>query len=171
MPWPLQPSEQPLCPLDPLRFLCDEMLQGVGEWLRVAGYDTETPLNGTVDRDVLAQAVAEDRWLVTRDRELLLHREAPAYVILLSTGDQEENLQELTRRLDLDWLKSPFSRCKRCNTPLKQGPYPGSPPLPELDLDSIYHCPRCRQTYWEGSHVRRMRDRLRHFSRWRPAIR
>ena len=27
-----------------MKFLCDEMLKGLGRWLRVAGYDTVMPL-------------------------------------------------------------------------------------------------------------------------------
>jgi len=35
------------CPLEVPRFIADEMLQGAGQWLRVAGYDTALPVNGT----------------------------------------------------------------------------------------------------------------------------
>jgi len=127
-----------LCPLNTPRFVCDEMLRGLGEWLRVAGYDTHMPEEGTEDRDVLAMAAAD-------------------------------NIRELTAKLNLDWLHAPFSRCKRCNTPFQKGPIPGSSAPPDAGQQGILHCPKCRQTYWKGSHVQRMRKRLEEFNRWRRA--
>ena len=36
---------------DELRFLCDEMLAGLGRWLRIAGYDTAIARRGRRDRN------------------------------------------------------------------------------------------------------------------------
>ncbi|WP_148864343.1 Mut7-C RNAse domain-containing protein [Marinobacter fonticola] len=159
--------EGALCPLETPKFLCDEMLRGFGQWLRVAGYDTTLPVSGTQDREVLAAAVEESRWLITRDRELLQHRDAPQHVIFLASDGLEANLHELTRRLDLDWQYAPFSRCKRCNTLLVPGNLPGHDKPPHAWQRVFCHCPQCEQIYWEGSHVRRMREKLLQFSRWR----
>lgn len=158
-----------LCPLNTPRFVCDEMLRGLGEWLRVAGYDTRMPETGIEDRDVLAMATAENRWLVTRDRELLLHRNSSQHVLLLTSNGQAYNIQELTIKIDLDWLYAPFSRCKLCNTPFQKGPHPFSSAPPDAYQQGLLHCPQCRQTYWKGSHVMRMRKRLEEFNRWRRA--
>lgn len=97
------------------------MLRGLGGWLRLAGYDTTVPVSGTPDRTVLAQAVREDRWLITRDRDLTLHRHAAQTVLCLDSNSLEASVRELTHRLNLDWLHAPFSRCKQCNTPLRPG--------------------------------------------------
>jgi cobalamin biosynthesis Mg chelatase CobN len=45
---------------DAVRLLCDEMLKGIGRWLRAAGYDTAIAASSTSDDDLLAQARAED---------------------------------------------------------------------------------------------------------------
>ncbi|WP_165855529.1 DUF5615 family PIN-like protein [Marinobacter sp. JSM 1782161] len=163
--------EGALCPLEAPRFLCDEMLRGFGQWLRVAGYDTTSPASGTQDRDVLGTAIRENRWLITRDRELELHRNAPHYVLLLESNGMDANFRELTRRLNLNWLHDPFSRCKRCNTPLRAGQLPGNDLEEAGDRRVFCHCPGCRHVYWEGSHVRRMRARLLSFNRWRTPTR
>lgn len=155
-----------LCPLATPRFIADEMLQGAGQWLRVAGYDTALPVNGTRDRHILEKAVNEDRWLVTRDRELARHRLAPHYVILVSGNSLEANLRDLTRLINLDWFLAPFSRCKRCNSPLGNGNPPDAAAAPP-DASDVSHCPHCRQVYWLGSHVRRMRAQLERFNCWR----
>jgi Mut7-C RNAse domain len=59
-----------------LRFLCDEMLAGLGRWLRIAGYDTAIADCGRRDRDLVEQAHAEQRILLTRDRRLVEIRRA-----------------------------------------------------------------------------------------------
>lgn len=147
-------------PLQPPRFVCDEMLQGLGQWLRVAGYDTLLPEPGARDREVLHKAREGNRWLLTCDRGLVLHAGAGNYVILLETEGLDENAREVTWRFDLDWLHAPFSRCKRCNTTLDSRPHLASPA-------PISHCPQCRQDFWQGSHVARMRQRLHEMNVYR----
>ena len=53
-----------------LRFLCDEMLHGLGRWLRAAGYDTVIADGGLSDRAVAARCTDEHRVLLTKDRHL-----------------------------------------------------------------------------------------------------
>lgn len=163
--------EGSLCSLAPLRFLCDEMLNGLAQWLRIAGYDTSLPAQGAQDRQLVDQARAEERWIITADSDLLDFACAPFYVIYLAGQDEHERLRELTLRLDLDWCYAPFSRCKNCNTPLHtasnreiQQFYPHAPAHGE---QTVLACGTCRQLFWEGSHVRRMRQRLEAMNMWR----
>lgn len=155
-----------------MKFLCDEMLQRVGRWLRAAGYDTLIATRGETDRLLLQRALEQGRWLLTRDRKLLEHRGADEVVLLLDSDGVDECIGELTRRLAVDWLYRPFSRCLRCNTPLVEASAEQMrqiPPRVRGRFDTARYCPRCRQVYWEGSHVRRMRERLHRWQRERPA--
>lgn len=159
------------CPLGEPRFICDEMLQGLGQWLRVAGYDTRLPEEGWPDRRLLEEARRESRWLVTADTDLLGFREAPLYVVHLSEDDQEGRLKQLTQLMDLDWCYRPFSRCKTCNTPLETAGDDAvarlvSPHI-ELEGQTVLLCPNCEKLFWAGSHVRRMRETLRRLNQWR----
>lgn len=167
--------EGSLCPLTPLRFLCDEMLINVAQWLRVAGYDTTLPAPGSPDGQLVDRSRAEQRWLVTADADLLEFVCAPFYVLYLSGGDDEARLKELTLRLDLDWCLAPFSRCKNCNTPLHTASEREKqlfrPRVRGVSNDAVRACATCRQLYWEGSHVRRMRRRLEAMNVWRDALR
>lgn len=153
-----------LCSLVPLRFLCDEMLRGVGDWLRVAGYDTLAPAEGAPDTQVLAVALAQDRWLITRDRGLYQQPGAASHVILLETDNLQANLRELAVRLDIDWLHRPFTRCKKCNTLLATDRLPSSRDRIPADVAGgnkpLRYCPTCDRFFWEGSHVKRMRRQL-----------
>lgn len=147
-----------------MKFLCDEMLQRVGRWLRAAGYDTAIEAQGSSDRRLLERAFEEGRCLLTRDRKLLEHRGARETVVLLTGEDVEGCARELSERLGVDWQLNPFTRCLRCNTPLvsaSAAQMHGIPPRARARVDHALYCPQCRQLYWEGSHVQRMRERLR----------
>ena len=151
-----------------LRFLCDEMLAGLGRWLRIAGYDTAIAERGRRDRDLVEQAHAEDRILLTQDRHLVQIRLADDRTVLLRGDGIDACAIELNQRLSLDWNHDPLSRCTLCNTRLELADRRLLDALPPRirDLDSTVHvCPRCGRLYWEGSHVRRIRRRLEHFAR------
>jgi len=146
-----------------VKFLCDEMLQRLGRWLRAAGYDTVIETQGRRDYELLKQALAEQRYLITRDRELNEYRRAPGTVILLECERLDDCVAELGRHLDINWLHQPFVRCMVCNTPLTDSRPQNLDALPErlkASLDTAFYCPACQKVYWEGSHVNRMRRQL-----------
>lgn len=151
---------------DTPRFLVDEMLQRLGRWLRAAGYDTLIAEDAEADYYLLRQALAEGRYLITRDRKLIEHRRAPGTVILLESERLEEQARELGAYIAVDWHHAPFTRCMVCNTPLVDAS-PAQrrqiPPGSREQIDAAFYCPFCRQVFWEGSHVKRMR---RHLDDW-----
>lgn len=102
-----------------LRFLCDEMLAGLGRWLRIAGYGTAIAERGRRDRDLVKQAHDERRMLLTRDRHLVQIRQANDRSIVLEANDIDACADEPVRRLSLDWTLDPLSRCTLCNTRLE----------------------------------------------------
>ncbi len=154
----------PFCPLGTPRFVCDEMLKKLGQWLRVAGYDTVFPAPGTKDRDVLSLAVEEGRWLVTRDRDFNDFSWGRSWILFIRGGNWLDSARDLTGLIGLDWHYRPFTRCKSCNQVLEpfdrnsQGYLlPGNLTSPPA---TAWVCPSCRQAFWEGSHVYRMRRQL-----------
>ena len=152
---------------DALRFLCDEMLAGLGRWLRIAGYDTAIAARGCRDRDLVEQAHAEQRILLTRDRRLVEIRRANEWTIVLQNDDIDACARELAQRLSLDWSLDPLSRCTLCNTPLDLADprlLASLPPRIRAIGTAVRVCPHCGHLYWEGSHVRRIRRRLESFA-------
>lgn len=139
------------------------MLQRLGRWLRAAGYDTVIARDATPDYYLLRQAIDDGRLLITCDRKMLEHRRALDHVILLTGASLDDQVQELTQRLHIDWQHDPFSRCLVCNTllldaspaQLEQAPVS----VRSRELHALY-CPHCNQVFWEGSHVNRMRHQL-----------
>lgn len=153
------------------RFLCDEMLVGLGRWLRLAGYDTAIATRGRSDRALVEQARAENRVLLTRDRRMVEIRNANDRTLVLNSEGIDAWAAELRRRVRLDWTHDPLSRCAVCNAVLQAAPPEVRRTLPPrvgaLD-EPINACPRCGRLYWEGSHVRRIRRRLDQFAHGGP---
>lgn len=145
------------------KFLCDEMLTGLGKWLRVAGYDTLIATVGSSDRELLECAIHEKRTLLTRDRSFMQRRGADAVVFLLNDNGMASWVETLTRDLHIDWCHNPFSRCLLCNRKLEPGPGDYARQMPDYVIAKnipCFHCPTCAKPFWEGGHVERMRRRL-----------
>lgn len=149
------------------RFLCDEMLAGLGSWLRIAGYDVAIAARGRRDRHLVEQAHAEGRILLTRDRRLVEIRNASDRTIVLEGNDIDACTEELVRRLSLNWTFNPLARSTLCNTRLalaNRRILGTLPPRIRALASAVNVWPRCGRLYWEGSHVRRMRRRLERFA-------
>ena len=150
-----------------MKFLCDEMLKRLGQWLRIAGYDVLILPDGTEDRVLIEAAVQQGRVLLTRDRDMAQGPDA-AQVVLLECQDLEDCVADLGHRLPIDWLYRPFTRCLNCNAELLEADATqrqGVPPEALRQASKVLFCPNCDQLYWEGSHVARMRERLRKWQR------
>jgi uncharacterized protein len=154
-----------------MRLLCDEMLKGVGRWLRAAGYDVPIVDDGADDDELLARAAAEKRVLLTCDRRLAARAGPDAAVVLLGTETFEGAARELRERLGVDWLHAAFTRCLRDNAPLMPANEDEIAKLPAAARQGdgpIVRCPECNRVYWPGSHVRRMLAKLARAHAERP---
>lgn len=153
----------------PVKLLCDEMLARLGRYLRAAGYDTAIGAAGENDRALLAHAIAEDRVLLTCDRLMLARRGAAGRVMVLPHG-VEAAARALSERLDIDWLAATFTRCLIDNAPLRPAIRAERTRIPEQSRaigGTVRACQACGRLYWQGSHVKRMADRL---ARWQDAF-
>ena len=145
------------------RFLCDEMLRGLGRWLRAAGYDTVIAEGGIPDRALAKRCAEEDRVLLTKDRQLAATASGIAPVVLLPGNGIDEAARALRIALDIDWQYAPFTRCIVDNRLLEAAPPYLETRVPERSRSAagpLRVCPECRRLYWRGGHVRRMQQRL-----------
>ncbi len=148
------------------RFLCDEMVARLGRWLRAAGYDTAIACSGADDAALVAQAVAEDRVLLSRDTRLAQRRAVTGRLVLLTGQRVDDWAGQVAAHCAVDWLAAPFSRCLMDNAVLQPHPrgWDAAPPSARALPGAVMQCPHCGRAYWPGSHARRMRARL---ERWR----
>jgi uncharacterized protein len=145
-----------------LRFIADAHLGGLAQLLRLAGFDTRYD-NNFADDVIEHLAEVEARIVLTRDRELLKRRTLlrGCYVRALQPDEQ---FREVSLRLELGPHVRAFRLCLMCNAPLRPAT------LDELGdrvPDGVRErhtrfvtCDVCRRVFWEGSHWKRMRERI-----------
>jgi len=151
-----------------MKFLCDEMLKGMARWLRAAGYDVSVAADGMSDFTLLQLAKKEGRTLLTRDRRFFQSLNDTADIVLLECNDQDACFREISNKVGVDWLHKPFTRCLACNTVLLEAPaqdWDKMPPQSRAKATRLLICPKCRQLFWDGSHVKKMKDILESASR------
>ncbi len=136
------------------------MLAGLARWLRAAGHDVAVLPRGSSDAMVAAQARRDGRVLLTRDRDFAAPRAAGLDVVALGADALDRQAAELSRRLGLDWLAAPFTRCLVDGAMLEAALPEEVPEAARARGGPFHRCPACGRVYWPGSHVRRMRARL-----------
>ena len=138
------------------RFLLDVHLGALARRLRLIGVDAAYD-NEAADEDLVRQANAERRVLLTQDRGLLCRRQlwAGAYVRGARPDDQlGDVLDRFVPPL------APWSRCTACNGKLRPVAKPAVESLLEPGTRRTYQdfaqCQACGQVYWRGAHAARL---------------
>ncbi|NBC18403.1 MAG: twitching motility protein PilT [Bacteroidetes bacterium] len=149
---------QPPLP-SPLRFLTDAHLGRLAKYLRMLGFDTRLHDEDPGDATLARLTDADDRLLLTRDRDLLNRNQVRhGYYVRAEAPDTQ--LDELVRHFHLAPQAAPFTRCLRCNGLLDRvDPAALSDqiePAIRQRFEVFHQCQRCGQVYWKGSHFRRM---------------
>jgi uncharacterized protein with PIN domain len=134
------------------RFLADEMLGTLAKWLRMMGYDTEYARD-LPDGEVLKLAGAEDRVILTRDKQLA--GRAGGRGLLITSEVLDEQLEQVASAFEM-MDAGTMTRCTVCNGELERvgkDAVAGRVPERVLEIrDEFYVCPRCGQIYWKGTH-------------------
>jgi uncharacterized protein len=143
-----------------MKLLADSMLGSLGRWLRLLGYDTALA-GSEQDWQIVRQARAEGRVILTRDRELAQRRGVQALLVL--ADDLDAQLVQVAGQLALP-PPQPGTRCLHCNAAL-QAAHPediaGDVPPYVLQTQEIFRrCPACRRVYWRGTHWLNMQGRV-----------
>jgi uncharacterized protein with PIN domain len=145
--------------------VADAMLGRLTRWLRILGYDTA--YEKVIADDVLIErALRQDRWLLTRDRRLVLRKPLRSRHTLIASDLVEGQLRQLYRDLmiDLDMNQQRDYRCADCNVVLisisPEVAVPLVPPFVAQHYKMFLQCPRCRKVFWPGTHWEHILDRL-----------
>jgi len=138
-------------------FIADCHLGKLAKYLRLMGFDT-LYFPRIDDNDLIDVAKKEGRIILTRDKALSEHKDAP--VLFLEPQEIKAQLQYLVSYYNLRNHPAPFSRCIVCNTPLKAiGKEKVLDRVPEKigrRFNHFEHCSTCDRIYWHGDHYHRM---------------
>lgn len=141
-----------------MKFIADCHLGKIAKYLRLFGFDT-LYYNHIADSEIIKIAIAENRIVLTKDRELYeILTSKRAYYVKHKKFDSQ--LIEIFKHLYLKPLINPMQRCLICNELLILTP---KDELKNLIKDKIFKryaefklCPKCNKIYWEGDHYKRM---------------
>ena len=145
-----------------MRFVADGHLGKLARHLRLLGFDVAYDPTAE-DRQLLRIMERENRALLTRDRRLLMHAVVKTGYFPRSQNADEQTV-EVIRRFDLLGSIAPFTRCVRCNAPLrkvsKAEVIERLEPLTKIYYEQFRRCAGCGQIYWAGSHFSKLQKRL-----------
>lgn len=136
-------------PLRNPRFIVDENVARLARYLRMLGFDSVLVVG---DHAIVAEARRESRVILTRDQRLLMHRDV-THGLFLRTTKVEDQAGEVVRRLQLERLIRPLSRCLDCNHLLDRldAPPASVPDSVRTWANEFWICPLCRRSFWKGS--------------------
>ncbi len=143
-------------------FLTDAMLGSVARKLRILGFDTVYMVH-TSDDEVLKLGIAQQRIIVTADRDLFKRVVAAGGRGILVKGASDlDDLAHIFSKLDIRSIKVQGigSRCTACNTLLENRTAEqirNKVPAAVLEhQDEFFECPACGKVYWYGGHMMRI---------------
>jgi len=147
-----------------IRFVGDVHLGSLVRKLRLLGLDTEYS-NKWTDLELASISAREERFLLTRDRHLLM-RKIVRQGLFVRSEDPEKQVSEVVTRLDLRRVCKPFTRCLICNgilvpinndQELSDQTRAKIPPGIRSWCRHYSLCQACGKVYWPGSHFKKLR--------------
>jgi uncharacterized protein with PIN domain len=149
------PVPRPQRLADP-RFLLDVHLGTLARRMRLLGLDVAYR-NDADDAELVAQAAAERRIVLTQDRGLLRRRALPSGAYIRGHRPDDQLADVLDR---FDAPLAPWSRCLVCNGDLEPVAKHEIEHLLEPGTRRTYgrfsRCRACGRPYWRGAHARRL---------------
>lgn len=150
-----------------IRFLCDVHLGTMARNLRLLGFDVAYNQEWT-DGEMAVKSIAEDRFILTRDRHLLMRKIVERGIYIRNHQPDKQTI-ELINRLDLKNHCRPFTRCLTCNGILyPAGPGDGLRDSEKIKIPETIRqwcreytvCDSCHKVYWKGSHYEKLKKKL-----------
>lgn len=142
-----------------MKFAADCMLGTLAKWLMILGHDVFYAAR-IEDRRLVDLARREGRTILTRDRRLVLRRDARDHILIESQDLRAQIRQVLSERglrIRKDRL---FRRCIKCNRATRPVSRPSVrlevPPYVYRTRRRFTRCPACRRVFWRATHVTRM---------------
>jgi uncharacterized protein with PIN domain len=123
---------------------------------------------GEDDSQMVRQALAEGRILLTRDTGILKRRVVTSgrlTAVLMQSEQPEQQMKQLVSTYDIKNQSHPFTLCLECNQQLiERSPEEVKnrvPPYVYRTQKQYMECPECHRIYWRGTHWKAMLNKLK----------
>jgi len=123
--------------------------------------------DGPDDGDMVRQALAEDRVIVTRDTEIMerrVVRNGQLKAVLMESEKPDKQIRQVLDSFDLKSHFQPFTLCLECNELLvektREDVENGVPAYVFQTYNQYMECPACHRFYWRGTHWEAMIKKL-----------
>jgi uncharacterized protein with PIN domain len=153
-------------PLRRTRFILDVHLGKLARHLRLLGLDSAYRQDWD-DATLIDRALAERRIILTRDVAILKQGRV-THGHWVRSHQPACQLEEIIEAFDLRRQLAPFTRCLECNGAI--GPVDSAELAGRVKgeilgrFDRFWQCAECRRVYWQGTHYRRLLQRVRRFA-------
>jgi uncharacterized protein with PIN domain len=146
-----------------MKFFADCMLGKLARWLRILGYDARFE-RAMEDDEALAEAMAEERIFLTRDR-VLCERKVKPEILLIESTDPKKQILQVLDACGLEVRRSQFfRRCLACNGETRvvdrKEVRDEVPPYVYATQARFSRCPGCGRIYWQATHYKNMMTEL-----------
>jgi len=144
-------------------FIADEQLGRLSRWLKILGQDV-IYRNRWPDQELLSQARAEGRIILTRDSHLQ-EKAGDLPLFLVRENYPAQQLREVVSYFQGELRIEIFSRCVECNVPLrdiaKEEVEGKVPPFVWKTQTEYRTCPSCGKIFWSATHRERIEVQLK----------
>lgn len=151
------------------RLVADKMLIKLARWLRLCGIDVQD-VPYTDDLEIIRFMKKNGGILLTMDRALAKRSKKSGFRVLLVKGDTlEKQLAYVEVRLGVKIRLTAGMLCTLCNSKLiKVGKKAVKGKVPDAVFKRyrvFYICRNCGKVYWMGSHLKRIKSRIKRAKR------
>ena len=147
------------------KFILDRELFPLTKVMRMLGFDTLSRGDLSLSKAVRL-AIEERRIWVRKDIETPSLQYGIRYYVLQSDNIADQ-LDEINTQYVVKDFIEPFSRCLKCNQSLLELPRSeAKAKVPEKifkTFQQFYICFICHRVYWPGSHLKRMKEKLKNW--------
>ncbi len=151
-----------------MKFIADCMLGKLSRWMRILGFDVVYMKDD--DSVILTRAEKEKRIILTKDSRMG-SRKFKGKIYYVKSESLEDQIREVLDKFSLYKREKLFSRCPDCNALLKivvkERVKYLVPSFIYNEKEDFALCPECEKVFWEGTHLKDMRRKLKNILKFK----